>query len=297
VKEIILKLIILQSLDDKIKLWQRTASEGPSKLTQARQKLTELEAQLADLTSKLTENRKRRRELENEIADLSARRTTNQSRQLRARNNDEYRAILKEAETINNMLTTREDELLLHMDSGEKMDVQLADLSAEHKAEEALFQDRVKVIEAILKDGQENEAIAVKERGELITTIQPDILSRYMTVARNRDGQAMSPVKDGQCQGCQLSIPPQLFNELQRSDKLMVCPNCARIMYWTRDPYFREFLGEPEAEPVPEKPENRRGRKPKAKVSEEAATDEPTANDNHAFEGAEDQGDTPGAAL
>jgi uncharacterized protein len=29
-----------------------------------------------------------------------------------------------------------------------------------------------------------------------------------------------------------MNIPPQMYNELQRSDILMFCPHCQRIVYW-----------------------------------------------------------------
>ncbi|MBU3932479.1 MAG: hypothetical protein KKF01_08575, partial [Proteobacteria bacterium] len=29
-----------------------------------------------------------------------------------------------------------------------------------------------------------------------------------------------------------MSIPPQLYNNLQRSTTLTTCPNCNRIIYW-----------------------------------------------------------------
>ncbi|MDR1658017.1 MAG: C4-type zinc ribbon domain-containing protein [Deltaproteobacteria bacterium] len=286
-QETILNLIKLQSIDDKIKLWQRTAAEGPTKLTLARKQLTDIETELKELNEKFAENRKRRRELDAEIADLVARRATNQSRQLRARNNDEYRAILKEAETIATMLTTREDELLLLMDIGEKMEARVEGLSTDRQQEETIFSEQVKTIESILADNQQNEATALIERSALISNIAADVMSRYRTVARNRAGQAMSPVKNGQCQGCRLSIPPQLFNELQKNDKLLVCPNCARIMYWVEHPYFHEFLGEPE--PAKEATENRRGRKPKTKTAENETS--------NTFEVADKLAEAQGAAL
>jgi len=33
-------------------------------------------------------------------------------------------------------------------------------------------------------------------------------------------------------QGCNMKIPPQLFNEVQRSEAIIVCPSCNRILYW-----------------------------------------------------------------
>jgi predicted nucleic acid-binding Zn-ribbon protein len=271
VKDDILNLIILQSLDDKIRLWRRTATEGPARVSQARERLTALETELGGLKSSLAEKRKRLKELETETADLTERRKTNQSRLLRARNNDEYRAILKEGETIATMISARDDEGLALMDSADAIEGKLGGVEADALAEMAEFESRLAAIEAVLADGRENEAKAEAEREELLKKIPQQLLSRYNTVAQNRAGQAMGPVKTGQCQACQLSIPPQIFNELQRCDKLMICPNCARIMYWTAHPHFREFLGEDavEPQPQPEKPEGRRGRKPKAKPAPE----------------------------
>jgi predicted nucleic acid-binding Zn-ribbon protein len=34
------------------------------------------------------------------------------------------------------------------------------------------------------------------------------------------------------CDGCHMSIPPQLYNELQKSNELITCPSCSRIIYW-----------------------------------------------------------------
>jgi predicted nucleic acid-binding Zn-ribbon protein len=297
VKEVILDLIKLQALDDKIKLWRKTAEEGPAKLAEARLRLSALESGIASRTAALAQNRSRRRELEAETADLGERRKTNQSRLLKARNNDEYRAILKEGETIATMISTREDEILLLMDSGEKLEDSLKTLTADARTEAADYEARSKEIESAIGEGRRNAAAAEAERVGMLAAIPPEILGRYATVARNRAGQAMSPVRDGQCQACRLSIPPQMFNELQRTDKIMVCPNCARIMYWVKEPHFREFLGEPaeDPKPAPVQPEApRRGRKPKPKpqAGPEMEADSPPPVDD-----AEDDPDASGEAL
>jgi hypothetical protein len=114
----------------------------------------------------------------------------------------------------------------------------------------------------------------------MVPLIPAPALSRYNYVSRNRGGQAVAPVVGGMCRCCRLSIPPQLYNELQKSDKLIACPNCARILWWMHHPYFKDFCTEPEPTPAgaaPEKPEN--GRKDKtartkaAKASPEAEGD------------------------
>jgi hypothetical protein len=49
-----------------------------------------------------------------------------------------------------------------------------------------------------------------------------------------RKGLAVVAVKDGTCRGCNMRIPPQLYNVLQRGNSLELCPTCNRIIYWAR---------------------------------------------------------------
>jgi predicted nucleic acid-binding Zn-ribbon protein len=281
VQETILNLITLQDLDNKIRIWRQTAAEGPAKLEQARERLSTLEAERDALVAKQAENAKARRELEAETADLTQRKATNQTRQLKARNNNEYRAVLKEAETIASTLTAKEDELLVLMDEGEKLQSLLPGLAADCANETLAFADQESTIRAIIKEGQLSEAEALEKRSALLPSIPPAILGRYNTIAGNRDGQAMAPVVQGMCRICRLSIPPQLFNELQKNDKLLACPNCARILYWMHHPAFKDFCTEPEpqvqgipgdkAEKQPKGGNGKRRRSTKGKEAPESA--------------------------
>jgi predicted nucleic acid-binding Zn-ribbon protein len=286
VKEKILKLIALQQLDNKIHLWQQTAANGPEKLAQARQTLAAIESEVSTLKEKISENSKRRRELEAETTDLNQRRSTNQARQLKARNNDEYRAVLKEAENIATLLTGSEDVLLNLMDEEEKLQAKLPDLEASLEIEEKQYQEKAREIELIIAESQKNEASALLERQTLLSVIPADLMSRYNTVCKNRNGQAMAPVADGLCQVCRLSIPPQLYNELQKTDKLLACPNCARIIYWQHHPYFKDFAPDepPESDNAKHAPgkgrKTAKAQKPEKPDQEEPETDEPENPEN-----------------
>jgi predicted nucleic acid-binding Zn-ribbon protein len=32
-----------------------------------------------------------------------------------------------------------------------------------------------------------------------------------------------------------MHVPPQLFNQIQRNEQLILCPNCQRMLYWQRE--------------------------------------------------------------
>jgi predicted nucleic acid-binding Zn-ribbon protein len=247
VQETILKLIALQNLDNKIRAWRQAVEEGPDKILQAREKLTALEEERDALEEKIATNARGRRELEAVTEDLALRQATNQNRQLKARNNNEYRAVMKEAENINTSLASREDELLALMAEAEKFQVTLPDVAAEVENESQDFATREAAIKATIDEGNSQGAEAQARRQEIVASVPPAILGRYNTIAQNKDGQAVAPVVQGMCRACRLSIPPQLYNELQKSeiDKLIVCPNCARILYWMHHPGFKDFCTEP----------------------------------------------------
>ena len=46
---------------------------------------------------------------------------------------------------------------------------------------------------------------------------------------------AMAEARQGACLVCHIHIPPQMYNELQRVDRLKNCPNCERIIYWDEE--------------------------------------------------------------
>ena len=71
------------------------------------------------------------------------------------------------------------------------------------------------------------------ETKEIYTRVETDLLEKYnMVKAQQFGGLVVVSVKDAVCSGCNMNIPPQMYNELQRRDALKFCPNCHRIIYW-----------------------------------------------------------------
>src|SRR6202012_902593 len=72
-----------------------------------------------------------------------------------------------------------------------------------------------------------------KDREVAAGRVRPDVLKKYSAIRMKR-GLALVPVKNGTCQGCNMNIPPQLFNMIQRGDSIELCGNCNRIIYWDK---------------------------------------------------------------
>ncbi len=73
------------------------------------------------------------------------------------------------------------------------------------------------------------------ERKLVSNKIDPTLLEKYLILKeRYQGGLVIVPVQDAICRGCNVNLPPQLYNELHRCDTLRFCPNCHRIIYWRK---------------------------------------------------------------
>ncbi len=77
--------------------------------------------------------------------------------------------------------------------------------------------------------------IQKKKFEALVPGLKPDLLRRYEMIKGRRNGIAVVSARNSICSGCNMNLPPQLYNELQRSEELICCPNCNRIIYWDED--------------------------------------------------------------
>jgi len=61
--------------------------------------------------------------------------------------------------------------------------------------------------------------------------VSPSMMKRYLMLREKRQGLAISEARRGSCLGCNMNLPPQLFNSLYKVDNLVVCPHCQRLLY------------------------------------------------------------------
>jgi hypothetical protein len=89
---------------------------------------------------------------------------------------------------------------------------------------------------SIEKDAQQREEKLVdleSKRVAVAAGLDAGLLNIFDQVKAKQDNQvAIVAVRNAVCQGCNMNIPPQVYNELQRCDSLRYCPSCFRIIYW-----------------------------------------------------------------
>ncbi len=146
--------------------------------------------------------------------------------------NKEYQAILKEIDDLKAKTSQIEDEMLECLDRVDELGHAIASKKNEYK----VLIDRIhREKQTIEHDAAQKMKLLVKlevDWKKASKTIDPELLNKYTVIKDRVKRMAIAPVKDAVCRGCNLNIPPQMYNELQKGDELRFCPHCQRIVYW-----------------------------------------------------------------
>ena len=193
----------------------------------------ELEQRITDETAKIEESKKKYRSHESDIKQNQVMIKRSQERLNSIKNNREYQALLKEIEELKRTNSATEElmiDCLNQIDDAEKKMVAIQE-------ELQLVQNDIVQEQQVVGVETETAGKRLKEldreRLKMSGKIDADLLKLFQKVKSQQvRGNAVVPVQDAVCHGCFVNIPPQMYNELQRCDKLRMCPNCQRIIYW-----------------------------------------------------------------
>jgi predicted nucleic acid-binding Zn-ribbon protein len=193
----------------------------------------ELKQCIVDETDTIEELRKKYRDHESDVKQNQIMIKRSQDRLNSIKNNREYQALLKEIEELKRTNTTIEElmiDCLNQIDDAEKKTALMQEEIQRVQSE--LLQEQQVVDAETQKAGIRLQELD-RQRLAMSSKIEADVLKLFQKVQSQQvRGNAVVPVQDAVCHGCYVNIPPQMYNELQRCDKLRMCPNCQRIIYW-----------------------------------------------------------------
>ncbi len=231
-KEQIHILIELQKIETKVGKIKTLINQVPEKLGSLDERLEESGKKIREKQDALDEFKKKYRALESDVQINLDTIKKNQAKLSTVKTNKEYQALLKGIEELKKKNSSMEDEMLGLLDLMEEAEKDLASGKSEH---EAFEKNILAQKEKIKKEAEKNEkelARLVKEREKVAKSVKPDMLSVYEDVKKQVSAPVMARVTGTVCNGCNMNIPPQMRNELQRFDSLKYCPFCHRIIYW-----------------------------------------------------------------
>lgn len=225
-------LIELQKMESAAGRITARKKDLPVQIGELETKFTGFSAVVETQREQLEALRKRRREKDKQLQMGQETLKRTRERLLEVKTNREYQSMLKEIETSETKNSHVEDEiisLLEQLDVFEKeVKTKEADLDEQRRRYE---EDKAKMAKELNSIAEELDICARKSE-EIRKKIPVELLRKYEQIKSATRGVAVVSVWKEICDGCHMSIPPQLYNELQKSSVLITCPSCSRIIYW-----------------------------------------------------------------
>jgi len=234
----------LQELDNRIAELDDEISRLPKYVAQIESQLESHKKALQADKDVLDENRKSHRQLETQISHFQQKMSHLRVQTGEVKTNTQFRAFQHEIEFLEGEVRKIEDRILDKMVEAESLEKNVK------KAEAALGEESKKVATEVGKvtaqvAADKSEADAKRShRKELTEVISPKVLRKYDHTRKTRGGIAVAPADAEYCMACHVALRPQFSHILRKSEEIVICESCSRILYYqpadsvdAEDPY------------------------------------------------------------
>lgn len=200
----------IAGLDEKIAGAQGSISSKQAELDEAEREKTDLEANMEAEFENISRSEVRLKEIKTQ---------------------KEYQAVSKEVTSAKKIKAELEEQLIEKIARMEeikaevdKMGENLNFLTDNAGSQKSEIEDKIKSIDQLVGEYR-------SERETIIARVQPSLLNRYTMLRQKRQGIAVVEARNGSCLGCNMNLPPQVYNNLFHADNLISCPHCQRLLF------------------------------------------------------------------
>lgn len=224
-------LVKLSKFDGKISSFEPQIENEKEKLAtfveiaeEIKKNINETYAQIDDVKSKRTKNNIHLAELKSKLDDISKKgAVVNTEKEIKALQLEEE--IAKEQISFANEEIERLDKLSAIKDE------ELKELQERLAEEENGIKDLQVAVDNAIEEINKERNVIYQERAELLANFDNKILTFYEKIKRWAKDTAVVPVKKQACYGCFMKISDQTYAEVIKSDEIINCPHCGRIIY------------------------------------------------------------------
>ncbi len=228
----LLDLNEIQKIDLEIRDIEKSGTDSTDGLRKHEARIAEVKNELRTLTEQREILSREAKLLEGTVHSESMKIKKWEVRLNEIRNQREYLALSREVEGGKRANRDADEKILELMTQREEIDKKIETLSDKLAEEEVDYDSAKAAADLVTREVQERLGGLTRRRNGLAGKIPKPLFKKYETVRQKRFGVGLVTVADGCCQGCNMKLPPQLYNILQRGDSIEQCPSCHRIIFW-----------------------------------------------------------------
>lgn len=225
-------LIELQEIDSAILSMAERIEQLPRTLNKFKAPLKEANDLLQKSKTKYEVLNKKKKDRNMQLDDIQDKINKLKSRSNEIKTNKEYNAHLKEIEVFGKNIYKIEDEILAIMEEVEAFDKIFIEEEMKVKKAEDEFKHQEKIL---LEEQQKLQVELEKEkarRNDFASRIEKEYYAQYMVLLKRLGDKAVAETKNEMCHGCNTNIPPQLYNDIRKSERIYNCFYCNRFLYF-----------------------------------------------------------------
>ena len=229
-REHLLGLYQIQKIDVAIHDLREKKALIPVELESLLHELNGLKAEVESLSQEGEEQTREASNLQSVVQGETIKLKKWEARLKEIRNQREFQALSREIEGSKRANRDTEEKIMEVWKAKEDVDARLEQKRIRLVELESAYAGRQEEISGALLEVEQLLDGEIARRDELKPSIPERLWRRYSQIRDKRRGVGLVLAQTGSCGGCNVRLPPQQFNVLQRGDTLEQCPSCHRIL-------------------------------------------------------------------
>ncbi len=254
------QLIILQHVDDDILILREEIEKAPLELSDLETQMDGFKDRRVEIDERLDLLKEQQKKLDFEIDEDAGKIKKSKNKLMLVANTKEYHAMMREMDSLEKLNRMREDEQEAVKEELVRQDDATTTLNDDMSGVKEQYDALKTTLDERLAAAQKKLDSLGRKRKKACKVVPPPILGRYEFIRERMENPVIVPVSEGVCSGCHIMIPPQNYNDLQKGQQILSCPNCQRLIHWVQ-------VEKPVEEEKPKKKKKAAAKKPAKKAA------------------------------
>ena len=180
--------------------------------------------EIDDIKSKRTKNNIHLAELKTKLESIAKKNKDVQTEK-------ELKALQLEEEIAKEQIAFANEEINRLDNLASAKEVTLKEFQAKLTEEEESIKEIQVAVDNTIEEINKDRNVIYQDRSELLEKFDNKILTFYEKIKRWAKDSAVVPVKKQACYGCYMKINDKTYSEVIKSEEIVNCPHCGRILY------------------------------------------------------------------
>jgi predicted nucleic acid-binding Zn-ribbon protein len=226
------RLIELQEIESRAAVANKAIAEAPGRIAALDALLQSATGALATAKQALVNNQTTRRSIDNDLTAAQQRRDKYKDQLMAVKTNEQLHAMQHQIETVGAEVLQHEERVLVSMMEADEINAAIKKAEAALKAAQAKVATERAAIESEAKTHQATVAECAVARDQVVAAMDnKGAIETFQRIAKVR-GIAVARAVDERCTICQVRLRPAVFAEVRKSESLVQCDSCNRILYY-----------------------------------------------------------------